>query len=55
MSDLVRTPTSRLLEAQLTLRGSAGSRVSRHTLEAYRRGLTDLLTVWQGQNLLRPK
>jgi hypothetical protein len=28
-----------LLEAHLTLHGSAGSRVSRHTLEAYRRGL----------------
>ena len=32
-----------LTEAHLTLHGSAGSRVSRHTLNAYRRGLKDLL------------
>jgi integrase/recombinase XerC len=44
-----------LLEAHLTLHGSAGSRVSRHTLEAYRRGLNDLLKAWQGENLLRPR
>lgn len=44
-----------LLEAHLTLHGSAGSRVSRHTLEAYRRGLNDLLGAWQGENLLRPR
>ncbi len=44
-----------LLEAHLTLHGSAGSRVSRHTLTAYRRGLKDLLGAWQGENLLRPR
>ncbi len=44
-----------LTEAHLTLHGSAGSRVSRHTLEAYRRGLNDLLKAWQGENLLRPR
>ena len=44
-----------LLEAHLTLHGSAGSRVSRHTLAAYRRGLKDLLKAWQGENLLRPR
>ena len=43
-----------LLEAHLTLHGSAGSRVSLHTLAAYRRGLKDLLKAWQGENLLRP-
>lgn len=32
-----------LLETHLTLHGSAGSRVSLHTLAAYRRGLNDLL------------
>lgn len=44
-----------LLEAHLTLHGSAGSRVSLHTLAAYRRGLNDLLKAWQGENLLRPR
>ncbi len=42
-------------EAHLTAHGSAGSRVSRHTLAAYRRGLKDLLGAWQGENLLRPR
>ena len=44
-----------LTEAHLTLHGSSGSRVSRHTLEAYKRGLKDLLKAWQGENLLRPR
>ena len=43
-----------LTEAHLTLHGSAGSRVSSHTLTAYRRVLEVLLTEWQGENLLRP-
>ena len=43
-----------LLEAHLTLHGSSGSRVSRNTLTAYRRGLRDLLGAWQSENLLRP-
>lgn len=44
-----------LTEAHLTLHGSSGSRVSKHTLDAYRRGLRDLLTAWQSENLLRPQ
>jgi len=44
-----------LTEAHLTLHGSAGSRVSLHTLAAYRCGLNDLLKAWQGENLLRPR
>ena len=43
-----------LTEAHLTLHGSAGSRVSNHTLTAYKRALEVLLTEWQGENLLRP-
>ena len=38
----------------MTLHGSSGSRVSLHTLSAYKRGLKDLLQAWQGENLLRP-
>ena len=44
-----------LTEAHLTLHGSSGSRVSKHTLDAYRRGLLDLLGAWQSENLLRPQ
>lgn len=44
-----------LTEAHLTLHGSSGSRVSKHTLDAYRRGLRDLLSAWQSENLLRPQ
>ncbi len=43
-----------LTEAHLTLHGSAGSRVSSHTLSAYRRAVTVLLRDWSGENLLRP-
>ena len=43
-----------LTEAHLTLHGSSGSRVSGHTLTAYRHALEVLLTEWQGENLLRP-
>ena len=43
-----------LTEAHLTLHGSAGSRVSSHTLSAYRQALGVLLTDWSGENLLRP-
>ena len=43
-----------LTEARLTLHGSSGSRVSGHTLLAYRRALTVLLEDWSGENLLRP-
>ena len=43
-----------LTEAHLTLHGSSGSRVSSHTLTAYRRALEVLLAEWQGENLLRP-
>lgn len=43
-----------LTETHLTLHGSSGSRVSGHTLSAYRRALTVLLEDWSGENLLRP-
>jgi integrase/recombinase XerC len=43
-----------LTEAHLTLHGSSGSRVSAHTLSAYRHGVGMLLTDWSGENLLRP-
>lgn len=43
-----------LVEAHLSLRGGSGARTSRHTLRAYRRGIHELLTLWQGENLLRP-
>jgi len=43
-----------LVEAHLTLRGRSGAGTSRHTLRAYRRGIHELLTLWQGENLLRP-
>lgn len=43
-----------LTEAHLTLHGSAGSRVSSHTLTAYRHAVGSLLLDWPGENLLRP-
>lgn len=43
-----------LIEAHLTLRGAHGIATSGHTLRAYRRGLRELLTLWRGENLLRP-
>ena len=43
-----------LTEAHLTLHGSSGSRVSGHTLAAYKRALEVLLKEWQGENILRP-
>jgi integrase len=43
-----------LAEAFLTLHGPSGSRMSRHTLRMYRRGVVDLVDAWQGENLLRP-
>lgn len=44
----------RLLEAHLTLLGSNGVATSPHTLRAYRRGVVELVAMWQGENLLRP-
>ena len=44
-----------LTEAHLTLHGSAGSRISSHTLSAYKRALEVLLEDWSGENLLRPR
>ena len=44
-----------LTEAHLTLNGSAGARVSGHTLTAYRHALEVLVTDWVSENLLRPK
>ncbi len=43
-----------LIEAHLALRGLAGVKTSEHTMRAYRRGLHELLALWQGENLLRP-
>ncbi|MBS3934450.1 MAG: site-specific integrase [Truepera sp.] len=43
-----------LTEAHLTLHGESGALVSINTYKAYRRGVKDLLTAWQGENLLRP-
>jgi integrase/recombinase XerC len=43
-----------LVEAHLTLHGSSGVGTSAHTLRAYRRGIADLVALWQGENLLRP-
>jgi len=43
-----------LTEAHLTLHGSSGSRVSSHTLSAYRHAISKLLEDWSGENLLRP-
>ncbi len=43
-----------LTEAHLTLHGSSGSRVSAHTLSAYRHAVMMLLEAWSGENLLRP-
>lgn len=43
-----------LTEAHLTLHGALGSRVSSHTLSAYKRALAVLLLDWQSETLLRP-
>lgn len=43
-----------LTETHLTLHGSSGSRVSSHTLSAYRHAVESLLSDWVGVNLLRP-
>src|SRR5690606_36445056 len=43
-----------LMQAHLTLRGLSGVTTSAHTLRAYRRGLHELLVMWQAENLLRP-
>lgn len=43
-----------LVEAHLTLHGASGVATSAHTMRAYRRGVHDLVLLWQGENLLRP-
>lgn len=43
-----------LVEAHLTLHGASGVATSVHTMRAYRRGVHDLVMLWQGENLLRP-
>ena len=43
-----------LVEAHLTLHGDSGVGTSAHTMRAYRRGVADLVTLWQGENLLHP-
>ena len=44
-----------LVEAHLTLHGGSGVATSAHTMRAYRRGVADLVALWQGENLLRPR
>ena len=44
-----------LVEAHLTLHGGSGVATSAHTMRAYRRGVADLVTLWEGENLLRPR
>ncbi len=44
-----------ICEAYLTTKTSKRSRLSRHTLRAYRRGVLDVLEAWRGENLLRPR
>jgi len=44
----------RLTEAHLTLHGQSGVGTSKHTLRAYKRGITELCTLWAGESLLRP-
>ncbi len=43
-----------LVEAHLTLHGASGVATSAHTRRAYRRGILDLVALWQDENLLRP-
>ena len=43
-----------LTDACLTLHGAKGAAVSDRTRDSYRRGISDLLQDWAGENLLRP-
>ena len=43
-----------LSEAFLTLYSSKRSKVSAHTLRTYKRGVMDLLSHWQDENLIQP-
>lgn len=43
-----------LAEAYAQTKGRRGVRMSAHTLRSYRRGVLDILTLWQDRNLLRP-
>jgi integrase/recombinase XerC len=43
-----------LTEAYMTLRGKTGVSTSRHTYRSYRRGVVELVLLWQGESLLRP-
>ncbi len=43
-----------LCEAYVTLHGKAGVETSKHTYRAYRRGVVELVSLWQGVPLLRP-
>ncbi len=44
-----------LVEAHVTLHGQSGVGTSRHTHRAYRRGIVELVALWQDVNLLRPQ
>jgi integrase/recombinase XerC len=43
-----------LTESHLTLHGAGGVTTSRHTLRAYRRGIVELMALWEGESVLRP-
>lgn len=43
-----------LTRAYATLHGDAGAKGSAHTERAYEKGVRDLLTAWEGVNLVRP-
>ena len=43
-----------LTDAYLTLHGAKGAAVSDRTRDSYRRGISDLIGDWAGENLLRP-
>jgi integrase/recombinase XerC len=43
-----------LCEAYMTLHGKAGVATSKHTYRAYRRGVVELVALWQGESILRP-
>jgi integrase/recombinase XerC len=43
-----------LCESYMTLHGKTGVGTSKHTYRAYRRGVVELVSLWQGESLLRP-
>lgn len=51
--DLKALTSLTVAHATLTSRGREGAWAP-HTIRSYERGISDLLTAWQGENLLRP-